>query len=320
MWNLLRASPLPRPTGPHAVGTTVVGVRGPRDLPVQVWYPARRGGGRPAALLAARGVGGAVAATYPVPAALAEALRLVRGHAIADAPPAPTAPAGVVVLAHGWMGFRSIHADLAEQLASEGWVVLAADHVGIALVTQHLDGTVAPLQPELKPPEAHPEYRARTLALIERYGADLEAVVAAVAAGRAGPRVPATDRVLLVGQSTGGGAAIRTAARDDRVVGVVGLDPWVEPVRAADRAAVAQPVVAVRSGGWIGNRNDALLRAMPTVELRSVPEAIHTDLTCLGYLGRLTRLAGLTRCDPQLVHDAALAAVADVAAAVAAAR
>lgn len=312
------ASPLPPPTGPHPVGTTIVELEGPRTLPVQVWYPARAANGPGAPLFpASAGVARALAARYRIPAWTLRPIRRSRGTAIADATPAWT-PAddgpvrGAVVISHGWLGFRTMHADLAEQLASEGWIVVAPDHVGGALAAQHPDGRVTGLEATLMPPDDAPDYRLRTAALVARYAEDLEAVVDAVAAGALSPLLPRADGVWLIGQSTGGGAATALAARDPRVRGVLGLDPWVQPVPSEARAALDVPMIAVRSGEWVGNGNDRLLTAMPTVELRAVPEARHADLTCLGYLSPVTRLVGLTTCDPRLPHDAALAAFADL--------
>ncbi|HUG85702.1 MAG TPA: dienelactone hydrolase family protein [Euzebya sp.] len=314
---VLPAAPLPRPTGPHRVGTAVTVVEGPRALPVQVWYPAAAGGGIAAPLFPSPAAPAVIAARDGVPRWSLAPLGRLRGHAIDGALARDITPRGLAVIIHGWLGFRTVHADLAEQLASDGWVVLAADHVGGALVTQYPDGRATGVDEALMPPTGDPDYGPRVLALVDRFAEDVTAVLDAAAAGLSLPavglQVPTADQVLLIGQSTGGGAAVRTAAGDTRVAAIVGLDPWVEPVRRRERAALACPMIAVRSGGWVGNGNDGLLSAMPGVQLRVVPRAGHTDLTVLGYLTPLTRLTGLSRCDPSLPHDAAMAAIADLA-------
>lgn len=311
-WALPR-SPLPLPTGPHPVGTIVDVVHGRRDLPVQVWYPAARlTAAVPMALFPqSRGVARAIGGHYGVPPVLLRGLGRVRGNAVRGLACAEVN--GVVVIAHGWMGMRMMHVDLAEQLASDGWVVVAADHVGGALATQYPspDGRVLGLQAQLMPPNGAPDYIPRTRALIARFAEDLTDIINSVVAGQI-RAIPARNRVWLVGQSTGGGAAVKTAVGDDRVRGLVGLDPWVEPVAGDDRSRLDVPMIAVRSGQWVGNRNDGLLADMPTVERRAVPLAGHTDLTMLGYLSPLTRMLGLTGCDPALPHDAAVDAFNDL--------
>lgn len=318
---VLPTSPLPRPAGPLPVGTAVVEVEGARRLPVQIWYPAATAEGHPARLFPSPAVPEVIAAHYGIPPWVLRPLGRIRGHAL-DGVPARATTRGLALVVHGWMGFRGIHADLAEDLASDGWVVVAADHVGGALATQYPDGTATGLDPSLMPPDGAPDYGPRVTRLVRRFARDAAAVldgVGALGAGVLGAGVlpdglvmPPVRDVLVIGQSTGGGAAVDLARDDDRVGGVVGLDPWVEPVWPPERRVLSQPMIAVRSGQWIGNANDAVLRAMPGVELRAVEQAGHTDLTVLGYFTPLTRLTGLSRCDPALPHDAALAAIADV--------
>ncbi|MGI9018833.1 MAG: serine aminopeptidase domain-containing protein [Euzebya sp.] len=324
---VLPRDPLPPVTGPHPVGTSVAVVEAPRRLPVQIWYPGQATGGpnpagTPAALFpASAGVAQAIASHYGMPRGVAPALGLVlgriRGRAVGSATPAwpsgslPT-PRGVLIISHGWLGFRVIHVDLAEQLASDGWVVVAVDHVGGALASQFPDHAVTPLSAGLMPPDGVADYWPRAAALVQRYATDIAAVLDAVAAGRLGPTVPATERFWLLGHSTGGGAAIVVAGEDRRVAGVIGMDPWVEPLDRSARQRLTVPTIAILSGQWVGNRNDALLQMMGSVELRAVPEARHTDLTVLGYLSPVRRILGLTRCDPALPRRAALKAVADL--------
>ncbi len=311
--------PLPRPTGLHGVGTTVTTVTRStpggtdRTVPVQIWYPSTPGPtGRAHLFPAGRAVARSIALHFPVPAWLLAPLLRVRGHAVADAPPAAAPVRGVVVISHGWLGFRTIHVDLAEQMASDGWVVVAPDHVGGALASQLPDGTVLSLQPALMPPTGAPDHGTRTVALVDLYADDLTAIIDAASVGMLHPLVPVVDRVVLLGQSTGGGAAVRVGGRDPRVQGIVGLDPWVEPVPSRSRRLVSGSMIAIRSGAWVDNPNDRLLRAMDDVELRAVPQAGHSDLTCLGYLSPVLRLTGLIRCDPELPHQAALTAFADL--------
>ncbi|MEE8603446.1 dienelactone hydrolase family protein [Euzebya tangerina] len=317
----LPSRPLPRPTGAHRVGTRTVVLDDRRRLPVQIWYPAEEadGGQRHAAAAplfpAGRGAAKAIALSYPVPAPLLGRLAAQRGHAVADLDYRVDVR-GVVVLSHGWMGFRAIHADLAEQLASEGWVVLAADHVGGALVSQYPGGAVVGLEPDLMPSAEDPGYGPGVRYLVQRFAEDITSVIGAMSVGAIDECVPVVEQVWVVGQSTGGGAAILAATRGSSIAGVIGLDPWVEPVPAAARTDLAVPLIALRSGAWIGNRNDGLLERMMAdgadVRLRAIPEAGHTDLTGLGYLFPALRATPLLRCGPEVCHDNALLAFADL--------
>lgn len=308
---LLPLNPLPVPTGPHRVGTITRVVQGPRALPVQIWYPTDADGEAAPWLGNAAGFAEAVTTRQGIPALALAHLRWVRGTAVADVP-SLGGTASVVVLAHGWTGFRAVHADLAEQLASDGHVVVAADHVGGAIAALYPDGSVVGLDPALLPAAGTPDYWTRARELVSRYADDLGAVLDAmpsllVDVGMA----PASPTVRVIGHSTGGGAAVELAARDARVAGIVGLDPWVEPFHEGLRVPTI-PIVAVRSADWIGNGNDTLLAAMPSVDLRRVAGATHGDFTVLGFISPLVRLVGFSGVDPRLPHDAALAAFADL--------
>lgn len=306
--------PLPAPTGPFLVGTRTATVPANRNgaphhterLPVQVWYPTEADG--PAATLLADPLGfaRAVATRYPVHSSVLTHLRWVRGNAVVDAPPL-RAPFPVVVLVHGWKGFRAIHADLAEQLASEGNVVVAADHVGGALAAQFPGGGTVPLEPSLLPPADHPAYWTSAERLVHTFAGDVTAVLDAL------PSLWEQRRgdVTLVAHSTGGGAAVVVAERDDRVGRLVAMDPWVEPVPGAG-SALAVPFVAVRSAAWTGNRNDERLAAIRGVQLEALPGSTHSDFTILGFLSPLTRLAGMTALHPARPRAAVLRAIAAV--------
>lgn len=138
---IVPAAPLPPPTGPHRVGTTSVEVEGPRRLPVQVWYPATAAAGERPARLFGRPFTTALARSYGLPAALTRPLTRARGHAVAEAPPDPSATAPrAVLLVHCWRGWRTAYAHVAEELASHGTVVACADHPGGSLGTVWRDG------------------------------------------------------------------------------------------------------------------------------------------------------------------------------------
>lgn len=113
----------PRPIGVQTVVATDparldlrTGETGPRDLTVELWYPAAAGtpqGGRYDTLLRD-----------------GETRAVLHGRATRDALPSPDGPFPLVVLSHGYPGNRYLMSHLAETLASRGFVVAAADHVG----------------------------------------------------------------------------------------------------------------------------------------------------------------------------------------------
>jgi predicted dienelactone hydrolase len=311
---------MPTPGGPHAVGTTTLVLTdpdraerygpspgGPRELVVQVWYPAAPdapGGPAPIVPQAAAFVElGSV--ELGLPRFALGHLGLIRGSATVDAP-ALDGPSPVALLAHGWTGFRTIQSDLAEQLASEGWIVAAADHRFGALVTTFPDGRA-----DLFDPEALPEfgtvpadvYAVRSRTLLATFAEDLALVLRALT--EAPPAVLEgrvdSSRVAMLGHSTGGGAAIEACAAEPRCAAAVGFDPWVEPVAPAVLAGgTSRPLLSLRTEDWVGRPNEVVLQDLHRVQRASrAPEglvrldgALHRDFTLIGALSPASRLLG----------------------------
>jgi predicted dienelactone hydrolase len=142
---LLPVFDLPKPTGPYPIGTVtwhlVDAARqetqspqpgGPRELMIQVWYPAESAG--PGQAYRTR------AETDLKRAHLA----LVKTHAATGVPVARTeARYPVVLFSPAWMGRRNQNTVQAEELASHGFVVAGIDHPYDTELTFFPDGRTA---------------------------------------------------------------------------------------------------------------------------------------------------------------------------------
>ncbi|MEU8774287.1 alpha/beta hydrolase [Streptomyces sp. NPDC048606] len=228
---------LPTPTGPLPVGTTSLHLvdrarrdplapdRRPRELMVQLWYPARRSAGRPRAAYTTDRVASALEATLPLtPGTLAS----VRPHARLGAPAAP-GPLPLLLLGHGRQGGRSNCTALAEDLASHGYLVAGLDHTYDARVVEFPDGRAVP---GVLPDEPADWDAQERLEIGVRVG-DLRFVASALTGrpgGRPsparGPALPEADprRIGVLGHSMGGAAAAEALRVDRRFRAGLGLD------------------------------------------------------------------------------------------------
>lgn len=300
------------PSGPAGV---------PRALPVQVWYPTEATDGprnpvtrRPAEFAAVAG------GFLGLPPLLLRHLGLARSAAIVDAP-LPTQPLPVVVSIHGWGGFRAAQAQLLEALAADGHLVIAMDHAYGALVSQPVDGgEIIGIDPDLLPDGAPDDVYDRASTELERlFRDDVLALVTDLAAGGGpageGARADVVaaadlDRLVIQGHSTGGGAAIWACAELGVPVcdGVIGHDPWVEPLPPeVRRAGLDVPLVSLRSEPWVGDDNDAVLVDVHAATDRAVglaiPGTLHRDVTVLPLLTPLSSQLGLSGArDPAETH------------------
>jgi predicted dienelactone hydrolase len=163
---LFPVTPLPVPTGPHAVGLRSFelvdesrrGLFGaapgvPRRLLVRAWYPAVPvTGAQPRAYFSeqeARTTARDFGSLLGFPPLLGY-LKHVRTNSFEDAPLAPgTGRLPTLFYSHGYTGYAQLNAALMEELASHGYVIYSVQHSGDASSTVFPDGSVAPMDPGL---------------------------------------------------------------------------------------------------------------------------------------------------------------------------
>jgi dienelactone hydrolase len=327
---VLPVSTLPSPTGPAAVGTVTVAWAdpdrperygdapgAPRELVAQVWYPAHPDAAvEPGPWVDEPDRFGAIAAReLDLPAFVLGHLGLIRSHATHEVRGAPASAATrpLVLYSHGWRGFRTIHADLLEDLASNGYVVVALDHTYGSLATVFPDGRVTPMDPQALPDGVPPEVRDEAgEVLVATFARDLEAVLDELPAVLPADVLATVDadRVAILGHSTGGGAAILACSRLPSCGAVVGFDPWVEPLPDdLVGAGLAVPLLSLRSEEWVGGPNDRRLRRLHASSSAdegrvALEGATHRDFTLLPWLTPLAPQLGFSGRTPgHVTHD-----------------
>ncbi|MFI0482102.1 alpha/beta hydrolase family protein [Actinomadura sp. 9N215] len=224
---------LPSPTGARPVGTTSLYLKDTsrpdpwvpsvkaRELMVSVWYPAKAQDGRRAQymtpkeselLLKGAGVTG-------VPG---DVLSKTRTHAYRDAPPAGRAHRlPLVVLSPGFSWPRSSLTSLAEDLASQGYVVAGIDHTYENHATTFPDGRVTTCVACQAPGDDVAARATKGRAI------DVSFVLDQILSGRTkwkGDALIDRSRVAMAGMSLGGASASETMLRDSRVRAGINMD------------------------------------------------------------------------------------------------
>ncbi|GIH95178.1 lipase [Planobispora siamensis] len=227
---------LPAPTGPRPVGTVRLHLvdRGrpdpwvpaekTRQLMVSLWYPAEKGGGRPAPYMTDQEAA-ALLEGQKVTGVPSRAVSGARTHAVAGARPAGrrgTLP--LVVLSPGFTMPRSSLTALAEELASRGYVVAGVDHVHESYGTSLPGGRLARCA-ACAEQEADPwAFGAKAVAGRQ---ADVSFVLDELL-GRhpvwKGARLIDRSRVGMAGHSLGGSSTSWTMLKDGRVRAGVNMD------------------------------------------------------------------------------------------------
>jgi len=177
----------------------------------------------------------------------------------------------VIIYSHGWTGSRDIAVHQIETLVSNGYMVLSIDHTYGAVATVFDNGEVVEYDPMALPDiedVGEEAYNDAAQVLIETFAGDIVHLIDALEAGEEGPMASLSDfvdftRLGIYGHSTGGGAAVKVCLEDERCDAVLGFDPWVEPLPdSVLRITPNRPALYMRSDGWRGTPNDAILRGL----------------------------------------------------------
>lgn len=282
---ILPVPTLPVPSGPEAIGTVSFELEdvereelygsapgSPRRFMAQVWYPARPSADADPLPWSQDWdvVAPAMAEDLGFPSWFLNHTRYTDSRSFGSAPVADgTFP--VIIYSHGWTGFRTIAVNQIENLVSNGYMVIAPDHTYGAVATRLPGNIVIDYDPAALPDEeivGEEAYLEAGKDLVFTYADDIVTVLDALEEGESGPfgaLAASADmtRIGVYGHSTGGGAAIKVCLEEPRCDAVLGLDPWVEPL--PDRVikqTTTRPGLYMRSDGWRGTANDAVLRGL----------------------------------------------------------
>ncbi len=321
--NVFPVYEIPEPTGTYAIGTTSFDVIDPerkavysdnlneqRKIKIQVWYPAQDTTGYKRSPWLADGeiVSSALAKDMALPSFALNQTALVMSHAYEQAPINKTLKQyPVVVISHGWTGFRNLHTDLAENLASSGYIVVGIDHTYGSEVTVFNSGDVKYLNKAALPKrEVTPNFLEYGNQLVKTYAGDVSLTLNELELLNGGQRPSQfknrlnLNQIGLLGHSTGGGADVYVALNDTRIKAVMGMDAWVEPIETtAIEKGLKIPALFLRSSAWeVGENNKNLLelieKSSPTPTLNPIKGTTHYDFSMAYMYSPLTKYIGIT--------------------------
>lgn len=277
-----------------------------RSFRVQAWYPAIHSDTAETAkwLLDGNQTGRGMAQDFGFPGFIFDHLATVDATALMDVE-AQSDTYPVVIISHGWTGFRNLHTDLAEELASHGYIVFGTNHAYGSVATVFDDGSFAPLNnDDLPPRETTPNFLEYANTLVSTFSADIIDLIDDLETLNEDPEWALRgrlnlDQIALIGHSTGGGASVKAAMDDARIKTVIGLDAWVEPI---DLERLDQgleiPTVLLRSEAWeISFNNTYLYRLMElspvAPHVYQIAGTTHYDFGMVYMFSTLAPLIGL---------------------------
>ncbi|MGH4124706.1 MAG: alpha/beta hydrolase family protein [Clostridium sp.] len=314
---------IPTPKGKYKIGTESFDITDPqikaiysnnlnnnRKIKIQIWYPAEtvKDYKRVPWLEDGKVVAKALAVDMKLPSFALEHTALVMSNSFEKAPISNELEKyPIVIISHGWTGFRNLHTDVAEELASNGYIVIGIDHTYGSEVTVFNDGEIAYLNKKALPKkEVTPNFLEYADKLVNTYAGDVNLTLNELEKFNEG-EVNSNfkgkfdlSRIGLLGHSTGGGADVSIALKDKRIKAIIGMDAWVEPINAVDiDKGLKIPALFLRSGEWEVGLNNKNLRSLidkssGPISLYQINDTTHLDFTMVYMYSPLTKYINIT--------------------------
>lgn len=312
---------MPYPNGDSPIGTEsfividesrdeAYGLEGKRKVKLQLWYPAEttEGYDRIPWLEDGRVVAKALAIDTGLPSFVLNHTELVMSNSYSNAPLSDEENNyPVVVISHGWRGFRNLHTDLAEELASMGYIVVGIDHTYGSVATVFSEEEIAYLNLDALPDrEDTPDFLNYANTLVNTYAGDITLTINELErmnSGIDGSRFEGKinlENIGLLGHSTGGGAGVAVAITDNRIDAIFGMDSWVEPINNQEiEKGLDIPTIFLRSESWeTGLNNEKLMMLVEenisNTRLYQIDGTTHYDFSMAYMYSPLTKPLGMT--------------------------
>jgi predicted dienelactone hydrolase len=265
-----------KPTGPYKVGTVsrywidhyrrsewTRGSVDPRELMVQIWYPAEPGTGTGIAPYHphVKYLTDELARTFGLPRLMLSNFYYVMSNSLPNAQISTARQHYPVLLfSHGFNGYRFQNTFQVEELASHGYIVVGIDHSYVSTGTVFPDGRVAPArrldnftESAMKP--FLDEWVADARFVLDQ----LSQLNAADPGGKFTSRLDLT-KVGYFGHSFGGAAAAQTLSIDSRFRAGINMDGF--PFGNAHIQGVKQPFMHLQSDRSLADISEEELTSM----------------------------------------------------------
>lgn len=311
---------LPLPSGEYRVGTRVYELEDKareeiytsqaddhRRIKYQIWYPVEETEGYERARWIEDGstLTRQLAGSMHLPRFMLDHTIQIPSNSYSQAPLSPAHPNyPVVVISHGWRGFRELHTDFAEELASHGFIAVSIDHTYGSQAVTFKDGSVAFLNREALPDESDlRRFSEASTLLVTTYGEDVLTVLDDLerqnsTKGDFSGRLD-LNAIGLLGHSTGGGGDVLISMKDERIKALMGLDAWVNPIPPEElKLGLKMPALFLRSEQWSQGPNNAALGMIMShsedATLVQMNRTTHIDFTMTYMFSPLTEYIGFT--------------------------
>lgn len=215
---------IPNPSGKYSIGTRSYDIvdrsretvysdelSDYRKIKIQAWYPTDDISGYERKKWIGDGtiLTRQLASNMGFPFFMLDHTSLIESHSFKNAPISDNLEKyPLVIISHGWLGFREFHTDFAEELASNGYIAISIDHTYGSQAVKFENGDIAYLKPEILPDLEGDAFAKHAIKLVKTYGEDVVSVMDQLENLNANEEFGGKlnlDKIGLLGHSTGGG-------------------------------------------------------------------------------------------------------------------
>ncbi len=310
---------LPIPSGEYKVGTRIYDLEDKsrneiysedenanRKIKYQIWYPTDKIDGYNKVKWINDGVivTRQLAKNMHLPAFMLDHTARINSNSYLDSPISNSLDMyPIVIISHGWKGFRELHTDYAEELASNGFITISIDHTYGSQAVKFEDDNIAYLDKDALPDfVSSTQYNINSNRLVTTYGEDVASVLDELVNLNNSDHFNNKldlDKVGVIGHSTGGGGDVYISQKDIRIRALLGFDAWVNPLESKVlQQGLLIPTLFIRSEEWsTGPNNNALndiIKNSENVTLMQMNKTKHVDFSMSYMYSPLTKYIGFT--------------------------
>ena len=292
-------------------------IEGPRKLSAKIWYPADNvdSCSRAPYLNHYKSIGSAISKTFGVPELLMDRAGGIRCNSWLNAVPA-RGKYPIIIYSHGHQSIKIANTSQAEEIASNGYIVIAFDHTYDAALTVIDNDNIIHTRSKLPQNDdeaASEKMIKRVKNQLKIRTSDISFIIDKIEQKFSNDKIFSDiadfNNIGIFGHSFGGCTAIRSAYDDDRIDAILGLDAYFLPLsKDIIKKDLNKPFVHIGQVDWGTSNNYNIMEefgknnSKPSYHF-SVEGSNHNDFTDFSQFTKLTRKFGSGKISPKIIRN-----------------
>ena len=292
-------------------------IKGPRKLSVKIWYPVDNVDSFSKApyLNQHKIIGSSISKLFGVPEPLMDRAGGVKCNSWLNAVPA-RGKFPIVIYSHGHQSIKIANTSQAEEMASNGYIVIAFDHTYDAALTVIDNDNIIYTRSKLPQNDdeaASEKMIKRVKNQLEIRTSDISFIIDKIELKFSNDKsfsdIADFNNIGIFGHSFGGCTAIKSAYNDNRIDAVLGLDAYFLPLsKDLIKKDLNKPFAHIGQVDWGTSNNYNIMEEFGKNNSKSsyhfsVEGSKHNDFTDFSQFTKLTRKFGSGEISPKIIRN-----------------